>query len=221
MSDTGKGADELTAQERRRLVQQIHDSPTRLVLSVAGGSRALSDLQTAPGASRTLLEGLAPYTRGSIRALVSSLTHAPSEAAPSEAGSKAANNEAAEETATAEVPIPGVSEEGVSTLAQACLARAIAYATEYDEEFPVLGVACTAALATQRQRRGDDRAWMAIATDGAVIKTQLVEFPAADSGSGTGSDSADHAEAYYDRRMMQEHQLADALLKFIAAHVAA
>ncbi len=196
-ADEGSGIQaelaELTGQDRRRLVQQIHDSPTRLVLSVAGGSRALSDLQTAPGASRTLLEGLAPYTRGSVRALVSPLN--------------------------AEVPTPSVSEEGVNTLAQACLARATIYATEYDEEFPVIGVSCTAALATQRERHGEDRAWMAIAaadTDAAVTKTQLVEFPVDAPGSG----SAEHAETYYNLRMMQENQLADALLRFIAAHVA-
>lgn len=44
------------------LVQQIHDSPTRILLAATGGgSRAVSDLLEVPGASRTLLEAIIPY----------------------------------------------------------------------------------------------------------------------------------------------------------------
>ena len=46
-----------------QLVEQIHDSPMRLVLAVAGGgSRAISDLLEVPGGSRTLLEAVVPYS---------------------------------------------------------------------------------------------------------------------------------------------------------------
>ncbi len=50
-----------------QLVQQIHDTPTRIVLAITGGgSRAVSDLLEVPGASRTLLEAQIPYTAESI-----------------------------------------------------------------------------------------------------------------------------------------------------------
>ncbi len=46
-----------------QLVQQIHDSPTRIVLAATGGgSRAIADLLEVPGASRTLLEAFVPYS---------------------------------------------------------------------------------------------------------------------------------------------------------------
>ena len=46
-----------------QLVQQIHDSPTRIVLAAAGGgSRAIADLLEVPGGSRTLLEAVVPYS---------------------------------------------------------------------------------------------------------------------------------------------------------------
>ena len=186
---------ELSEQDRRHLVQKIHDSATRLVISVAGGSMALADLQTAPGASRTLLEGLAPYSGGAVRSLVG------------------------------EEPMPHVSEDGAATLAQACLARALDYAAGYDDDFPVIGVSCTSALATQRQRRGEDRGWMAIAFDGAATKTRLLEFPSesAMGGNDAGQEAAaaEHADTFYERRMTQERELANALLLFIAENIAA
>ncbi len=46
-----------------QLVQQIHDSPTRIVLvATGGGSRAIADLLDVPGGSRTLLEAVVPYS---------------------------------------------------------------------------------------------------------------------------------------------------------------
>jgi hypothetical protein len=51
----------------RDLIQLIHDSPPRIVLVVAGaGSKALADLLAVAGASRTLLEGLVPYSKASF-----------------------------------------------------------------------------------------------------------------------------------------------------------
>jgi hypothetical protein len=46
-----------------QLVQQIHDSPMRIVLAASGGgSRAIADLLEVPGGSRTLLEAVVPYS---------------------------------------------------------------------------------------------------------------------------------------------------------------
>ena len=45
-----------------QLIRQIHASPTRLVLALAGGgSRAVCELLDVPGASRTVLEAVVPY----------------------------------------------------------------------------------------------------------------------------------------------------------------
>lgn len=49
------------------LVRQIHDSPTRLVLSFSGGgSDTLSELLSVPGASRTVLEAVVPYSQQAL-----------------------------------------------------------------------------------------------------------------------------------------------------------
>ena len=46
-----------------QLVQQVHDSPKRIVLAATGGgSRAIADLLEVPGGSRTLLEAVIPYS---------------------------------------------------------------------------------------------------------------------------------------------------------------
>ncbi len=46
-----------------QLVEQIHNSPGRIVLAISGGgSRAIADLLEVPGASRTLLEAVVPYS---------------------------------------------------------------------------------------------------------------------------------------------------------------
>lgn len=50
-----------------QLVQQIHDSPRRIVLvATGGGSRAIADLLEVPGGSRTLLEAVVPYSPPAI-----------------------------------------------------------------------------------------------------------------------------------------------------------
>ncbi len=52
-----------------QLVQQVHDSPTRIVLVASGGgSRAIADLLEVPGASRTLLEAAVPYSAAALTA---------------------------------------------------------------------------------------------------------------------------------------------------------
>jgi len=50
-----------------QLVEQIHAAPTRIVLALAGGgSRAISQLLEVPGASRTLLEAVVPYSNSAM-----------------------------------------------------------------------------------------------------------------------------------------------------------
>jgi nicotinamide mononucleotide (NMN) deamidase PncC len=62
------------------LIPQIHASPVMVVLVVTGGgTQALADLLAVPGASRTLLEALVPYSEKSLADFLGSApTHAAS-----------------------------------------------------------------------------------------------------------------------------------------------
>jgi len=59
------------------MIPQIHDSGFQVVLAITGGgSRAIADLLSVPGASRTVLEAVVPYSRA---ALTSFLGYTPEE----------------------------------------------------------------------------------------------------------------------------------------------
>ena len=92
-----------------RLIEQIHETPTQLVLAVSGGgSRAIAELFEVPGASRTLLEAAVPYCEA---ATVQWLGGRPDQfCAPPTARSMAlvAWNRA-RQYAAAEVPLAGVA----------------------------------------------------------------------------------------------------------------
>ena len=50
-----------------QLVEQIHAAPEKMVLALSGGgSRALAELLEVPGASRTLLEAVVPYSETAL-----------------------------------------------------------------------------------------------------------------------------------------------------------
>ena len=78
-----------TDAEVRDLVGEIHGSPFRYVVIAAGaGSEALSSLLGTPGASRTLLEAVVPYSRA---ALVDLLGRLPGSLASPEAAAQMAD----------------------------------------------------------------------------------------------------------------------------------
>jgi hypothetical protein len=68
---------------------------------------------------------------------------------------------------------------------------------------PVAGVACTAALVTDRARRGADRAWIALASDAGPQAFEVVLAKAAPSPGGR-------------ERAAQDRAVADHLLRAIA-----
>lgn len=112
-------------------VAEIHRSPSMAVLVVTGGgTRALADLFMVPGASRTVLEALVPY---SDRSMDEFLGGRPAHAA---------------------------SAETAAALARRAHQRALALRPSLDAT--VLGVACTAALVTDRPRKGEHRAHVAV-----------------------------------------------------------
>ncbi len=122
-----------------QLVQQIHDSQTRIVLAATGGgSRAIADLLEVPGASRTLLAAFVPY---SDQAMIDYLGSRPDEFC---------------------------SNRTARAMAMAAFLHARKLA-QSDAAFAGLvgdlaGVACTAGLVTDRPRHGSHRIHVALQT---------------------------------------------------------
>jgi nicotinamide mononucleotide (NMN) deamidase PncC len=160
---------------RRALVAAIHDTNARLVLAVAGGGNAvITDLLDVPGASRTVVEIVVPYSDASLADLLATDP-------PGTAGA--------------------VSRATAEAMAAACLARARRLVPA---DGPLLGVACTAALVSDRPKRGDHRAHIAIATASADDEVNL-----------------DHRLVQLDKGMLdrqgEDRVVADAVLDMIAA----
>ena len=117
---------------RTPCIARIHASAHRAVLVVTGGgSQAIADLLAVPGASRTVLEVLVPYSETALTEFLGSSPH------------------------------QAVSVETAAALARAAYQRAVAL---HGTEGPLLGVACTAALATDRRKKGRHRAHIGIRT---------------------------------------------------------
>ncbi len=118
------------------LAQKLHSVPGRGCIVVTGaGIQAISDLFSQPGTSRTVLEALVPYARMALDEFV---------------GLKAKQH---------------VSSEEALLIAESALKRARHLAAESDLTQPLFGIGCTAAVSTDRVRRGEDRAHVAW-TDG-------------------------------------------------------
>ncbi len=138
-----------------QLVQQIHDSPLRIVLAVAGGgSRAIADLVEVPGCSRTLLEAVVPYAAASMIAWLGGVpdhfcSSATARAMAMTAFYRAKKYEAADGIADGREPNPSAA--------------------------PIAGVACAASLASDRPKRGPHRLHIALQTvaETAVWSLQL------------------------------------------------
>lgn len=118
--------------ELQSLLERIHAAPHRLVLEFAGaGSLGLWWLHSVAGSSRTVLEATDRYSAPSLQGLL---------------GSR---------------PAQAVAVETGKAMARAAYWRALALSEEKlspgQQAVPVLGVACTAAIATDRARRGEHR----------------------------------------------------------------
>ncbi|WP_420640973.1 hypothetical protein [Candidatus Leptofilum sp.] len=115
--------------ETTQLVQFIHNAPERIVLVAAGaGTEALSNLLGVPGATRTLLEALVPYSKAAFDEFLG------------------------------RPPAKYVTERTARLLAGRAFTRArwLDAATH-----PVVGLACTATIITDRPKRGEHRAFFA------------------------------------------------------------
>lgn len=127
--------------EIRRQVAAIHDTPPQAVIAVSGaGTAAVAWLLGVGGASRTILEVAVPYGR---RAMQEFLGFEPEQSAAA---------------ATARL------------LARQCYRKARRQLDADGGGYPAVGLACAAAIATDRPRRGEHRAYIA-AWDAAAVTT--------------------------------------------------
>jgi len=136
--------------EPSTLVQQIHDAGHPLVLGVTGGgSLALSRLLTVPGASRSVLEATVPYSSAALCAWLQS------------------------------TPEQFCVATTARQMAMAALARAIEYARGARSQEPgvalerLIGVGCTASLASDRPKRGAHRVYVAWQSTAATVTFAL------------------------------------------------
>lgn len=129
------------------LVRRIHSTPHKACLAVSGvGTQALAWLFAVPGTSRTVLDAQIPYSRPALDEYV---------------GARAQQH---------------VSAEEALKMAAAALNRAeeLARLSGGDPGTPLVGLGCTAAIATDRVRRGDNRVHVAWSKRGAAKAYSLV-----------------------------------------------
>lgn len=120
----------------QRLVERIHAHPLQLVLAVTGGgSAALSELLTVPGASRTVLEAAVPYSQPALAAWLGA------------------------------TPEHACSNRTARAMAMVAFERAQRWRQSSGASPPSLaGVACTASLVSDRPKRGAHRIHVACQT---------------------------------------------------------
>ncbi len=136
------------------LIEAIHRTATRVVLAVSGGgSRAIAELLERPGASRTVLEAVVPYSEA---AMIAWLGGRPDQfCAPETArGMAAAAWHRAQKYDFSAGDCPDFRAATRSVGPKMGLSPLVALA----------GVACTAGLATDRSRRGPHHAHVALQT---------------------------------------------------------
>jgi len=141
----------------------LHESEFAGVFLVTGGGvTLLAELLSEPGASRTVLEASVPYAEA---ALTEQLGGQPDQAC---------------------------SEDTARALAMAAFQRAcILNAEQQDHEKQhLIGFGCTAALATNRKKRGAHRAYLAVQTL-TTTATAIVEFDKGLDGMGDRKSEED------------------------------
>jgi len=153
--------------DRDSLIEGIQSSGHKAAMIVSGGgSGAVHALLTHPGASRFVLETQIPYSPPAMFDYLGEQLDA------------------------------FCSEEAVVHMAERAYERALIFTLRDAGALPILGIACTAALQTTRERKGADRAFFCIKSR----KQEVVRKLELDPGT----------------RAEQEEVVSAALLDFIA-----
>ncbi|HTQ40260.1 MAG TPA: hypothetical protein VMJ32_14640 [Pirellulales bacterium] len=136
-------------------VRRIHAGPGQLVLAVTGGgSRAIGDLLSVPGGSRTVLEAVVPY---SVASLVEFL-HARPESFCSARTARLMAMAAFQRARHLQKEAPSSQPSPIK---------------EEEEQRPPVGIGCTASLASDRPKRGPHRIHVALQTAAATVTHSL------------------------------------------------
>lgn len=132
--------------EWRNLVERVHQSRHLAMMAMTGGgSSSVADLLAVPGASRTLLEAIVPY-------------------APSALGEWLGRT-----------PEHFCSEATALAMASVAYRRAVhLVSTQPEAAESLIGLGCTAALVSDRPKRGEHRAFVASQTATATTISTLV-----------------------------------------------
>ena len=129
------------------LIHAIHASPLQLVIAVTGGgSLAISDLLTEPGASQTVLEAIVPYGEA---ALGEFLEHQPEQCC-------------SEKTARRMAMAAFQVGRSCCRLESGCL------------PIHLLGVGCTCSLASDRPKRGEHRVHWSVQSAAQTLAASVV-----------------------------------------------
>lgn len=129
--------------EIQDVIRQVHARPVQAVVVVTGGgAQSISRLLRVPGASRSVLEILVPYSERALADFLGQQPHQVTSVETAEAMSRQAHRRAVE-------------------LAEA--------------DVPLVGIGCTAAIATDRPKRGAHRVHVARHTADSTV-TYSLEF---------------------------------------------
>lgn len=127
------------------LIEAIHSSGYKAsIVATGGGSGAVHALLSHPGASRFVFEAQIPY---SPEAMFDYL------------GEKLDSF---------------CSDKAAVTLASRAFERALVFSLSSKTGNPILGISCTAALQTNRERKGSDRAFVCIKSRKETVVRELV-----------------------------------------------
>jgi len=147
----------------RQMIEAIHAEPAQLVLAVTGGgASAVGELLAVPGGSRTVLEACVPYSGAALADWLSDSAE-----------------QACSETTARAMAMAALERARRLTSAQRGLSPAPARwrGSQGDEEVttsPLVGIGATAALASDRPKRGDHRihvAWQTSQTTASLSLT--------------------------------------------------
>jgi hypothetical protein len=139
-------------------VSRIHQTDYRGVLAITGGgSLAISDLLTAPGASQSILEAHIPYSAKSLAEYLG--------AAPEQACSARTARALAMASFLRALTLDPASATDSEVVPPACESAEGGSRSEREaESLPWWGIGCTASLRSQFPKRGDHRFHVAVQT---------------------------------------------------------
>ena len=119
----------MNSEIERNLIELIHSTPTKACIVVTGaGTSAISALFAVAGASRTVIDAQIPYSRASLDNYV---------------GVQAEQH---------------VSKDEAMLMAVCAYEQAVELTDSGDSTVRLVGLSCTAAIVTDRHRRGENRA---------------------------------------------------------------